>query len=59
MKPPSFEGSTNPLDAKEWLSTMETILDFMKVNDDEKIICAAYVLRKETQERDSLLVGSC
>ena len=40
MKPPSFEGSTNPLDAEEWLSTMETILNFMELNDDEKIICA-------------------
>ena len=47
MKPPSFEGSTNPLDTEEWLSKMETILDFMELNNDEKIICAAYVLRKE------------
>ena len=49
MKPPLFEGSTNPLDAEEWLSTMETILDFMELKDDEKIICAAYVLRKEAR----------
>ena len=47
MKPPSFKGFTNPLDAEEWLSTIETILDFMELNDEEKIICAAYVLRKE------------
>ena len=46
MKLPLFEGSINPLDAEEWLSTMETILDFMELKDDEKIICAAYVLRK-------------
>ena len=49
MKPPLFEGSTNPLDAEEWLSTMETILDFMELKDDEKIICAAYVLRKKAR----------
>ena len=49
MKPPLFEGSINPLDAEEWLSTMETILDFMELNDDEKIICVAYVLRKEAR----------
>ena len=49
MKPLSFEGSTNPLDTEEWISTMETILDFMELNDDEKIICAAYVLRKEAR----------
>ena len=33
MKPLLFEGSTNPLDAEEWLSTMETILDFMELKD--------------------------
>ena len=49
MKPPLFEGSVNPLDAEEWLSTMETILDFMELRDDEKIICATYVLRKEAR----------
>ena len=49
MKPPSFEGSTNPLDVEEWLSTMESILDFMELKDDEKIVCAAYVLRKEAR----------
>ena len=49
MKPPLFEGSTNPLDAEEWLSTIETILDFMELKEDEKIICAAYVLRKEAR----------
>ncbi|KAL5544699.1 hypothetical protein UlMin_008483 [Ulmus minor] len=49
MKLPLFEGSINPLDAEEWLSTMETILDFMELKDDEKIICAAYVLRKEAR----------
>ena len=49
MKPPLFEGSINPLDAEEWLSTMETILDFMELRDDEKIICATYVLRKEAR----------
>ena len=42
-----IEGSTNSLDAEERLSTMDTILDFMELKDDEKIICVAYVLRKE------------
>ena len=49
MKPPLFEGSTNPLDAEDWLTTMETILDFMELKDDENIICAAYALRKEAR----------
>ena len=47
MKPPSFEGSENPLDAEEWLYVMETILDFMELNNQEKVICTTYMLRKE------------
>ena len=47
MKPLPFEGSTNPLDAEEWLSTLESILGYMELEDDEKIICVAYELRKE------------
>ena len=49
IRPPSFEGFTNPLDAEEWLSMKETILDFMELKDDEKIIYTSYVLRKEAR----------
>ncbi|KAL5575284.1 hypothetical protein UlMin_016983 [Ulmus minor] len=49
MKPPLFEGTTNPLEAEDWLSTMETILDFMELRDEEKITCAVFVLRKEAR----------
>ena len=44
-----IEGTTNSLDAEERLSTMETILDFMELKDDEKSFCAAYALRKEAR----------
>ena len=49
MKPPSFEGSTNFLDAEEWLASLEIIFDFMELNDEEKIVCAACVLEKEVR----------
>ena len=49
MKPPLFEGTTNHLKVEDWLSTMETILDFMELRDEEKITCAVYVLRKEAR----------
>jgi len=49
MKPLLFEGTTNPLEAEDWLSTMETILDFMELKDEEKITCAVFVLRKEAR----------
>ena len=47
MKPPSFEGSANLLDAKKWLSSMENILDFMELDDRERIICAMFMLKRE------------
>ena len=49
MKLLSFEGSTNLVDDKEWLSSMETILDFMELHVREKIICSAYMLKKEAR----------
>ena len=49
MKPPSFEGSTDFLDAEEWLATLEMIFDFMELNDEEKIVCAACVLEKKAR----------
>ena len=47
MRHLEFEGSTNPLDAEECLSSIETILDFMELNDREKVICATFVLKRE------------
>ncbi|KAL5558039.1 hypothetical protein UlMin_034250 [Ulmus minor] len=36
MKPAEFAGSTDPLEVEEWISSMETILDFMQLNDQER-----------------------
>ena len=47
MKPSSFEGFINSLDAEEQVSTIEIILKFKELNDEEKIICAVCVLREE------------
>ena len=33
MRPLEFEGSTNPLNVEEWLSSIEIIMDFMEGND--------------------------
>ena len=49
MKPLLFYGYTNPLNVEEWLSIIETILNFMELNDDEKIICVAYILKREAR----------
>lgn len=49
MKPSQFVGSTDPLEAEEWLSSIETILDFMRLNDQERVMCASYMLRKDVR----------
>ncbi|KAL5577784.1 hypothetical protein UlMin_019483 [Ulmus minor] len=47
--PPTFEGSNNPLAAEEWLRNIERILDFMKLSDHERIMCATYKLTKDAR----------
>ncbi|KAL5578237.1 hypothetical protein UlMin_019936 [Ulmus minor] len=49
MKPDEFEGSSNPLVAEEWISSIQTILDFMHLNEREKVLCATYVLKKDAR----------
>ena len=49
MKPAQFVGSTNPLEVEEWISSIETILQFMQLSDHERVICASYMLRKDAR----------
>ncbi|KAL5580524.1 hypothetical protein UlMin_012966 [Ulmus minor] len=49
MKPAEFVGSSDPLEAEEWLSSIETILEFMELSDHEKVMCASYMLRKDAR----------
>ncbi|KAL5540684.1 hypothetical protein UlMin_043336 [Ulmus minor] len=49
MKPDEFEGSSDPLVAEEWISSIQTILDFMHLNECEKVLCATYVLKKDAR----------
>ena len=49
MKPPEFEGSTDPLEAEEWLTSLQMILDFMNLTEQEKVLCASYVLKKDAR----------
>ena len=44
-----IERVTSFFGAEECFSTLEIFLDFMELKVDEKIICAAYVLRKEAR----------
>ena len=47
--PPVFEGNTDPLVAEEWMRSMETIFEFMQLNDHEKVSCATYMLKKDAR----------
>ena len=49
MKPPEFEGSTDLLEAKEWLTSLQIILNFINLTEQEKILCASYVLKNDAR----------
>ena len=49
MKLAEFVGSTDPLGAEEWISSMETIFDFMQLSDQERVACASFMLKKDAQ----------
>ena len=46
MKAPEFEGLTNPIEADNWLMDIQVILDFMRLTEQEKVICASFALKK-------------
>ena len=39
-----FEGTVYPAVAKEWVSMMEKIFEFVQIKDVEKVNCAIYML---------------
>ena len=49
MRPAEFLGSTDPLEAEEWLSSIETILNFMELNDRARVMCMSYMLKKDAR----------
>ena len=40
MKPKEFNGSTDPLVAQGWLKSIELVLNFMDLTENEKVKCA-------------------
>ncbi|GMN65198.1 hypothetical protein TIFTF001_034262 [Ficus carica] len=46
MKAPEFEVSTNPIEADNWLVDLQVILNFSRLNDQEKVLYASFMLRK-------------
>ena len=46
---PVFEGTTDPVVVKEWVSMIEKIFEFVQIEDEEKVKCAVYMLRKDAR----------
>lgn len=49
MKAPEFHGSTDPIEADNWLTDVQVDLNLMRLNDQEKVLCASYMLKKEAR----------
>ena len=49
MNPKEFEGSNNPLDAEEWLSSVQLIMEFMELNNHERVFCASFMFKREAR----------
>lgn len=47
--PPIFVGSTDPLEAQDWKSSLEDIFELMQLNDIEKVSCTVHTLRKDAK----------
>ncbi|GMN23941.1 hypothetical protein TIFTF001_047600 [Ficus carica] len=49
MKAPEFEGPIDPITADNWLIDMQVILDFMRLTEQEKVLCASFALKKDAR----------
>ncbi|GMN34874.1 hypothetical protein TIFTF001_042131 [Ficus carica] len=49
MKAPEFEGPTDPIAADNWLIDIQVILDFMRLTEQEKVLCASFALKKDAR----------
>ena len=47
--PPVFEGTMDLAVAEEWISMIEKIFEFVKIEDEDKVKCAVYKLRKDAR----------
>ncbi|GMN25158.1 hypothetical protein TIFTF001_040671 [Ficus carica] len=49
MKALEFEGPTDPIAADNWLIDIQVILDFMRLTEQEKVLCASFALKKDAR----------
>ncbi|XP_047314552.1 uncharacterized protein LOC124918447 [Impatiens glandulifera] len=49
FKPTDFRGSTDPLEAKEWMKTMDTIFTFMQCSNLDQVRCASFMFKDDAR----------
>ncbi|KAM6551622.1 hypothetical protein CsatB_001430 [Cannabis sativa] len=47
--PPNFEGGSDPMEAEEWLRTVEGIVEYMRLGNGDSVVCAASLLKKDAR----------
>ena len=45
LSPPTFEGTTEPMEAEKWIIKMEKVFEVLECSEGEKMAYAAYMLR--------------
>ncbi|KAI3443877.1 hypothetical protein Pfo_000542 [Paulownia fortunei] len=49
MEPVDFTGGSDPMVAEEWVKSLDTIFDYMRIDDVEKVLCAIFLLKKDAR----------
>ena len=49
MQAPEFGGSADPIEADNWLVDLQVILDFLELDDRERVLCASFMLKKDAR----------
>ena len=47
LRPPAFQGATNPTIAEDWLVQVEKVLEAMNCPDNQKVRLASFILQGE------------
>lgn len=47
--PPTFDGSTDPLKAEQWLDMLSSILMFMGIEGNDRVACAVHTFRDDAR----------
>ncbi|KAI3443867.1 hypothetical protein Pfo_000532 [Paulownia fortunei] len=49
MEPVDFTGGSDPMVVEQWVKSLDTIFDYMRIDDAEKVLCAIFLLKKDAR----------